>query len=56
MTYLSLLNKNLSVDQKLCIQRTPFWWFTLLNDYVKIRRNVLGVLCNLWRKKRWFFT
>ena len=46
--YLSLLNKNLSEDQKLCIQRTPFWCFTLLNDSVKISRNVLGVLCNLW--------
>ncbi|XP_027915921.1 uncharacterized protein LOC114175342 [Vigna unguiculata] len=42
-TYLSLLNKNLSEDQKLCIQRTPFWWFTLLNDSVKISRNVLGL-------------
>ena len=50
--YLSLLNKNLSEDQKLCIQRTPFWWFTLLNDSVKISKNVLGVLCNLWVERR----
>ena len=50
--YLGLLNKNLIEEQKLCIEGTPFWWFTLLNEFVKISWNVLSVLCNLWVEKR----
>jgi len=46
----------LTTQQKNCIEGTPFGWFMLLSDNVKISRRVLKELCTRWvEKKGWFF-
>jgi len=40
------------VEQKQCIQGTPFWWFVLLHERVKISRKLLFELSNVWVESR----
>ena len=40
------------MEQKQCIQQTPFWWFVFLHERVKISRNLLCELSNVWVESR----
>jgi len=46
------LNEKLSVPQKEYIASTPFWWFPMLKESLKISRNVLSQLCVKWVERR----
>jgi len=50
--FINLVNDRLSVQQKEYIAGTPFWWFTMLNDSVKISKNLLSHLCYKWIESR----
>jgi len=53
--YLGALNEQLSVEQKRYLKGTPFWWFTKLNELVKISHNMLSLLFNKWIERRGVF-
>jgi len=42
----------LTTEQKICIEGTPFDWFTVLTDEVRISRILLRELCTRWVEKR----
>ena len=46
------LNEKLTVPQKEYIASTPFWWFPMLKQSLKISRNVLSQLCIKWVERR----
>jgi len=50
--YLGAVNTMLTMEQKNCIQQTPFGWFKLLTHKVKISRKFLKELCTRWIERR----
>ncbi|XP_027941009.1 uncharacterized protein LOC114194798 [Vigna unguiculata] len=46
------LNEKVTVAQKEYIASTPFWWFPMLKQSLKISRNVLSQLCIKWVERR----
>ncbi|QCE10550.1 hypothetical protein DEO72_LG10g1780 [Vigna unguiculata] len=46
--FIGALNEKLTVAQKEYIASTPFWWFAMLKQSLKISRNVLSQLCSKW--------
>jgi len=46
------LNEKLIVPQKEYIASTPFWWFPMLKQSLKISRTVLSQLCIKWVERR----
>jgi len=50
--YLGVVNKLLTLEQRHCIEGTPFGWFTVLSDEVRISRILLRELCRRWVEKR----
>jgi len=50
--FIGVVNDRLSVQQKEYITGTPFLWFTMLNDSVKISKNFLSHLCFKWVERR----
>jgi len=50
--YLGVVNKFLTLEQRHFIEGTPFGWFTVLSDEVRISRILLRELCRRWVKKR----
>jgi len=50
--FIGALNEKLTVAQKEYIASTPFWWFTMLKQSLKISRNVLSHLCSRWVERR----
>ena len=50
--FIGALNEKLTVAQKEYIASTPFWWFPMLKQSLKISRNVLSQLCIKWVERR----
>jgi len=50
--YLGTVNKLLTLEQRHCIEGTPFGWFTVLSNEVRISRILLRELCRRWVEKR----
>ncbi|XP_027932997.1 uncharacterized protein LOC114188629 [Vigna unguiculata] len=50
--FIGALNEKLTVAQKEYIASTPFWWFAMLKQSLKISRNVLSHLCCRWVERR----
>ncbi|XP_027922913.1 protein MAINTENANCE OF MERISTEMS-like [Vigna unguiculata] len=50
--FVGAINNRLSVQQKNYIQGTPFWWFPMVTDSVKISRKLLSLLCYNWVERR----
>jgi len=49
--YLGAVNKLLTLEQRHCIEGTPFGWFTVLSDEVRISTILLRELCRRWVEK-----
>ncbi|XP_068488704.1 uncharacterized protein [Phaseolus vulgaris] len=54
-TFLGVVNKRLTDEQKSFIQSTPFAWVMLLGDKVKMSRTLLRELCSRWVERRQSF-
>ncbi|QCE03607.1 hypothetical protein DEO72_LG8g1632 [Vigna unguiculata] len=50
--FIGALNEKLTMAQKEYIASTPFWWFPMLKQSLKISRNVLSQLCIKWVERR----
>ncbi|QCD86775.1 hypothetical protein DEO72_LG3g1301 [Vigna unguiculata] len=50
--FIGAINNRLSVQQKNYIEGTPFWWFPMVTDSVKISRKLLSLLCYNWVERR----
>ena len=50
--FLGAVNGMLTTEQKNCIEGTPFGWFIVLSDKLRMSRSLLRQLCTTWVEKR----
>jgi len=50
--FLGSLNKILTEEQIICLEQTPFAWMPKLKESLKISRNLLNELVNVWVERR----
>jgi len=50
--YVGSLNKSLTPKLIICLEKTPFAWMPKLKESMKISRNLLNELVNIWVERR----